>query len=299
MIWSDHDTILTHGLQKFYANKEYTDLTIRCHEKEFGVHKLILRLFTDFFNEMDGLWIRVNIDSVHMDKILRFIYYGEVIVAYNEMEEFLAACKTLKIKLFQSPPPDVSEMEPRRRRLDEVYELNDFQLMCKICYRVFGEEKSLKKHVAQSCKSKTNFCTMCDAKFTSKIDLANHERVHTGEKPFQCEDCDKAFRTKLQWKTHHSFVHKGINFPCPQCDKVFMNSNLLKQHVGAKHDQIKNHACLHCGAHFAWKSVLSTHLKLKHGILPSGKRTRLRKKKTTANNAADPIATKEEKEELD
>lgn len=280
VIWTDHDSLFLQGLRHFYINGEYTDLTIRCNDKEFQVHKLVLRLFTDYFDDLDGLWVRINVASVFLEKLLCFIYFGEVNVGYHEMEEFLSTCKQLRIKLFKNT--DMPELSAEIDRMDEVYELNDFQLMCKACYRVFNDDKCLKKHIAQSCKVKNHSCNMCDKKFANKTDLENHERVHTGEKPFQCDECERAFRSKFQLRAHANFLHKGINFPCEQCEKIFANRTLLKHHTLSKHEQIKPHECHHCGARFALKSVLKTHLALKHKIKSNFRRTKV--PKLNANN---------------
>ncbi len=39
-------------------------------------------------------------------QVLKFMYYGQVVVRYDEMEGFLHTCKFLGIRLFK--PPDVT-----------------------------------------------------------------------------------------------------------------------------------------------------------------------------------------------
>lgn len=78
VIWSDHWAFVAHGLSKLFEEGKQSDLTIKCHEREFAVHKLILNLFTDHFSEVDGLWIRINVNPSHMEKMLLFMYKGQV-----------------------------------------------------------------------------------------------------------------------------------------------------------------------------------------------------------------------------
>jgi hypothetical protein len=103
-------------------------------------------------------------------------------VQYDEMEGFLHSCKQLNMKLFKdvaleeylAPPPE-----------QDAYELNHFQLMCRNCYKVYPDEKSLKRHTWGCMKPKTLQCRYCEKTFRFKNDIINHERYHTGEKPFR------------------------------------------------------------------------------------------------------------------
>ncbi len=71
----------------------YSDFEIRCHSRSYRVHKLVLALFTDHFNEYDGLWVRMDVEAAHLESVLRFIYCGEAVIQYDHMEGFLETCK--------------------------------------------------------------------------------------------------------------------------------------------------------------------------------------------------------------
>jgi hypothetical protein len=122
---------------------------------------------------VDGLWLRIEMNPVIMEKILTFLYHGQVNIEYDEMETFLECARLLQIRLFKddsiggdpldeadgqagsdphSPPP-------------ERYELNDFQLLCRTCYKVYRDDKALKKHL-WACQRKPTFaCDQCDKVF--------------------------------------------------------------------------------------------------------------------------------------
>ena len=61
-------------------------------------------------------------------------------IQYEEMEGFLHSCKQLNIRLFKDatvpdyPPPEdqIGDDDSGAER----YEMNNFQLMCKNCYKV-------------------------------------------------------------------------------------------------------------------------------------------------------------------
>ena len=62
--------------------------------------------------------------------------FSQVKIQYEDMEGFLHSCKQLNIRLFKDasipdyPPPEDHDDSAER------YEMNNFQLMCKNCYKV-------------------------------------------------------------------------------------------------------------------------------------------------------------------
>jgi hypothetical protein len=99
-----------------------------------------------------------------------------VSIQYDEMEGFLHSCKQLNIKLFKDAsvpdfPPPASERLPYQDLQLERYELNQFQLMCKNCYKVFPDDKTLKKHTWGCTRPKNFKCRFCDKSFRHKNDI--------------------------------------------------------------------------------------------------------------------------------
>ncbi len=83
VVWSDHASLLFHGLDEMYRSGRLSDLVIRCHDREFRVHKFVLHLFTDYFSNCDGVWIRINTPAAHMEKLLYFMYHGQVGIEFE------------------------------------------------------------------------------------------------------------------------------------------------------------------------------------------------------------------------
>ncbi len=103
----------------------------------------------------------------------------------------------------------------------ERYELNDFQLMCRNCFKCFSDDKAMKKH-SWACTRPKNFrCRFCERAFRFKNDVDNHERIHTGERPFACPEpgCDKTFKLKNARTLHVQVAHQGYSHKCDQCGK--------------------------------------------------------------------------------
>ena len=42
------------------------------------MHSLVLAMYTDYFDNNDGIWMRINVNPVYLEKVLFFMYHGHV-----------------------------------------------------------------------------------------------------------------------------------------------------------------------------------------------------------------------------
>ncbi|KAJ6642044.1 Zinc finger protein, partial [Pseudolycoriella hygida] len=168
---------------------------------------------------------------------------------------------------------------------------------CRICLRVFDQEKDLDDHLLTHSGKYRFECNVCAKGFTWSTSLARHLRIHTLERPFQCEQCEKSFkkkdyliahqrshagkvenkvdRSKFTWRftnekkfrrsktykrnaTNGNWVKK--EFKCQICTKILKSENELDKHFD-EHTGKTLFECSICKQGFDYRTNLYRHIK--------------------------------------
>ena len=124
MAWSDQRAFVLGSLRNLYETGKCSDLEVKCEDRVFHVHKLILSFFTDYFEDIDSMWTRLNLELNHVENIFKFMYCGQIVMRYDEMEDFLVACKFLRIRLFKSADVNAEGMNAQQQKEAEPMTFN-------------------------------------------------------------------------------------------------------------------------------------------------------------------------------
>ena len=131
--WNDFETNLSSAFRDLRTDRDLFDVTLSCGEENLQAHKLVLSACSDMFRAMfrrspsasSGhtiLYLR-GVQSADMQAVLDFMYHGEVSVAQEELNSFLAVAEDLKVKGLtqkegqgpaQTPGSKVSEYSERK-----------------------------------------------------------------------------------------------------------------------------------------------------------------------------------------
>lgn len=276
VVWSDHGRLMSRGLADLYKTRRFADLEINCLGSIFRVHRAVLDLFTDYFRKFDGVWFRLDVDRSHLETLLRFMYLGQAVIDYDQMEDFLQLCRRLRVQLFKDvaltdearEDAGGSDGEDSQEEYSEEYQLSDFKLLCPKCYKCFETATRASMHRSACMKKATLRCKYCPKLFKFPNVLEDHERiVHTKERPFKCprEGCDRDFVLKQNMYAHVVSDHDMVRHRCPHCEKEFKWKGDLSHHVRSKHTGLRPFPCPECGKSFLRQSQVNAHMKKQHG----------------------------------
>lgn len=121
--WNDFESNISLALRDIKEEKDFFDCTVSCGAQQIQTHKLILAACSPFFKDIlkknphpHPLLYLKNINFSNLINVLNFMYHGEVSVAQEELNTFLAVAEDLKVKgLSQNLPDNTKSQESETR----------------------------------------------------------------------------------------------------------------------------------------------------------------------------------------
>merc|ERR1711902_381253 len=118
--WNDFETNISVAFRELREDKDFFDVTLACDDQQMQAHKVILSACSPFFRSVlkknahaHPLLFLKGVKYVDLVAVLNFMYHGEVNVAQEELNSFLAVAEELKVKgLTQNGPSSPGRREP-------------------------------------------------------------------------------------------------------------------------------------------------------------------------------------------
>jgi len=103
--WNDFDRNISGALKELREDKDFFDVTLACDDDQIQAHKVILSACSPFFRSIlrrnrhdHPLLYLKGVKFSDLVSVLTFMYQGEVNVAQDELNSFLAVSEDLKVK---------------------------------------------------------------------------------------------------------------------------------------------------------------------------------------------------------
>jgi len=294
--WNDFEKNISSSFRELKEDKDFFDVTIACDDNQIQGHKVILSACSPFFRSVlkrnphqHPLLYMKGVKYEEILLVLNFMYHGEVNVAQDELNSFLAVAEDLQVK-------GLSQNQPKLSRTAQ--ESNSS--------KIYGEEEPKQRQTQKQPRAKSNYNHHQPQGFTEKLqsrrdyqELAPHIKT---EAPAVIE-CDEELENTQQlvessdYQTEHVGyeydqnyqedsimyqegevqMHTGqqdntqdliqswdggqMQFPCEYCEKVFRNKRSYYNHVN-KHKG-KTY-CLLCNKSLSTVSNLKAHMAQVH-----------------------------------
>jgi len=103
--WNDFETNISVAFRELREDKDFFDVTLACDDDQIQAHKVILSACSPFFrtilkrnrHEHPLLYLK-GVKYIDLMAVLNFMYHGEVNVAQEDLNVFLAIAEDLKVK---------------------------------------------------------------------------------------------------------------------------------------------------------------------------------------------------------
>jgi len=120
--WNDFESNISVAFRELRDDKDFFDVTLACDDEQISAHKVILSACSPFFRSIlrrnphqHPLLYLKGVKYTDLQSVLNFMYNGEVNVAQEELNSFLAVAEELRVKGLtqnqggsqraKSPPP--------------------------------------------------------------------------------------------------------------------------------------------------------------------------------------------------
>ena len=103
--WNDFESNVSHAFRELREDKDFFDVTLACEDDQLQAHKVILSACSPFFRNIlrrnphqNPLLYLKGVKYSDLLSVLNFMYHGEVNVAQEELNSFLAVAEDLMVK---------------------------------------------------------------------------------------------------------------------------------------------------------------------------------------------------------
>jgi len=103
--WNDFETNISVAFRELREEKDFFDVTLACDDSQIQAHKVILSACSPFFRNVlrrnphqHPLLYLKGVKYKELLSVLNFMHMGEVNVAQEELNSFLAVAEDLRVK---------------------------------------------------------------------------------------------------------------------------------------------------------------------------------------------------------
>jgi hypothetical protein len=103
--WNDFESNISTAFRELRDDKDFFDVTLACDDEQIQVHKVIISACSPFFRNVlrrnshqHPLLYLKDVKFTDLQAVLNFMYHGEVNVAQEDLNSFLAVAEDLKVK---------------------------------------------------------------------------------------------------------------------------------------------------------------------------------------------------------
>jgi len=301
--WNDFETNISSAFRELRDQKDFFDLTLACEDEEIQVHKVILAACSPFFRNIlrrhphqHPLLYLKGVKYSDLQSVLNFMYHGEVNVAQEDLNSFLALAADLKIKgltenhtltsaasKHSTAPtsyPPLLKAAPRTFKTDSVPPLHHSRPVASSAYTTTTEDSEvvpvkseprdpLPIPSPQAAYEQSNLLTTEDDLSTS---YRREDYPYEDERPL--EDQLSAEGNKVEVLIKEESVNSiipddelevcGGLHKCKLCYKSLDCLDTAKNHILAHFALPGGLTCLQCGLSFDSKVLFGIHMASEH-----------------------------------
>jgi len=173
--WNDFENNISEAFKELRELNDFFDVTLVCGDEQLQAHKLILSACSPFFGNIlrrnphhHPLLYLKGVRYTDLQSVLNFMYHGEVSVAQEELNSFLAVAEDLRVKGLTQNNQN-NENLPKKSSISEPKIVNKDKPTIKLCNKEMKAKASLVKSSFESS------CSYIDKEEVQQVSLIKTE----------------------------------------------------------------------------------------------------------------------------
>ncbi|CAL4099376.1 unnamed protein product [Meganyctiphanes norvegica] len=125
--WNDYTVKIVTAFQSLRDEEDFVDVTVACDGHSYSAHKMVLSACSPYFRVLlranpcqHPIVILKDVGHTEMERLLEFMYNGEVSIAQDQLAAFLKTAESLKIRGLAGNSDDMEQFQ----RADISYNYN-------------------------------------------------------------------------------------------------------------------------------------------------------------------------------
>ena len=253
--WSDFEKCTPSYFRQLWNDQDFTDVTLATVDgHQLNTHKVIISSCSPLFENIlkknkhpNPLIYFKDLKYRDLERVLKFMYLGEVEVPEEDLQDFLVAGTELKVGglikdneningncstipnpdqpvgAIQKSPNNKSEIMQRDDAIDSEYSQVKQEIMPHELLDIVIEGKRFK-------------CEQCNYASKRRDKLIDHTRNKHEGITYDCQYCDYKATVNTSLNLHTKIKHEGFRYNCDQCDYTVKEIRYLKRHKETQHD---------------------------------------------------------------
>jgi len=285
--WNDFESNISSAFRDLRTDKELFDVTLACDEDHIPAHKVILSACSNFFrnifrrsgNPQNMFLYLKGVSAKDMESVLSFMYHGEVSVAQDDLNTFLAVAEDLQVKGLTQNDSKSSNSQETKSRSNYT---KDSKTMLSAGHKT--EARRQGGQVFQGHGTQQNYSQDDDIQDITPVDIKTEV---PGNQVYEAAPIDTGYEgdgTMAAYEEGYDYdpqytetdydtsVAPGdlINGKqqCGVCQEWYHPAS-IKRHIKEQHSQSMDIECNICGKTFLSKSSYGNHCRRVHNVYKS------------------------------
>ena len=234
--WNDFESNASKTFRNLRKEEHFFDVTLISDDEHIvSAHKLVLAASSDFFKNIlkksthsNPMIYLPGVQSMDLDSIISYVYYGEVQLHQDSLDNFLDVAQKLRIQgLTEGQKNENQDLEEKLiGEVEMAYptnERNDSNIILK------NEDIESRGRTKYDDYDKTVSFANQDYSQQELTKAVDDLILREGGMSV-CQSCGKTAKSSSQMRKHVEIHIEGLSFPCPNCNDTFRSRNILKCH---------------------------------------------------------------------